>query len=289
MHKAGSILLIGLSLLAGLPPSAQAGRKAPEAKSPAACKEALSTEPGTGRPYYEIPRAAGGSYRIYTDFLPRSLGLPQTRVVDSAGQPITEPPIRFGRIDRRGMFLKVMELIEKRLPASLKMPILEHQFDKKAFRRLLESLYEAGVLDLKDLSRELKSDFKDFPLSTAALEFAQIRTIEIPKNPIVGLTRDLVCVGITFKDFDQVPFEIILYWDGKNVRGYLPTTGNPWNTDRDRPYQRDRFTEDSSNVKKRFPHLGALPFEDIELRLTVNWELVHRELTERFRPWIRRR
>lgn len=44
----------------------------------------------------------------------------------------------------------------------------------------------------------------------------------------------------------------IFYWDGKNIRGYVPTEGNPWNTTTRMAYGNDSRA-DLKNAKKRYP------------------------------------
>jgi hypothetical protein len=45
----------------------------------------------------------------------------------------------------------------------------------------------------------------------------------------------------------------IVYWDGKKLRAYVPTEGNPWNTDTKRAYGNDD-EKDNKNIRKRWPN-----------------------------------
>ncbi len=47
-------------------------------------------------------------------------------------------------------------------------------------------------------------------------------------------------------------FQFYIYWDGEDVRCYIPTDGNPWNTDTKRAYGND-FEADKKNLIKRYP------------------------------------
>lgn len=52
------------------------------------------------------------------------------------------------------------------------------------------------------------------------------------------------------------PVFFMVYWDGKKLRGYVPTDGNPWNTSTKRAYGNDDV-KDLKNAKKRWPDLFA--------------------------------
>jgi hypothetical protein len=56
------------------------------------------------------------------------------------------------------------------------------------------------------------------------------------------------------------PVTFILYWDGQNIRAYIPTEGNPWNTDTNKAYGNgmdwnDTENKDLLNAHKRWPDL----------------------------------
>lgn len=48
------------------------------------------------------------------------------------------------------------------------------------------------------------------------------------------------------------PVFFIIYWDGKKLRGYVPTEGNPWNTTTKQAYGNDEDA-DLKNARKRWP------------------------------------
>jgi hypothetical protein len=50
-------------------------------------------------------------------------------------------------------------------------------------------------------------------------------------------------------DWEQ-PVSFIIYWDGKKLRGYVPTKGNPWNSLTKEAYGNDEAL-DEKDVKKR--------------------------------------
>ena len=74
-------------------------------------------------------------------------------------------------------------------------------------------------------------------------------------------------------DWEKALF-FILYYDGNQLRGYIPTDGNTWNTDTNSAYGNEH---DTSNLKKRFgvddkdmasPNSKAI-IEDIQKRITI--------------------
>ena len=61
----------------------------------------------------------------------------------------------------------------------------------------------------------------------------------------------------------EIPVFFIIYWDGKNLRGYIPRKGNAWNTDTKQAYGNDEKA-DAKNIKKRWPkRFKGFELEDI--------------------------
>lgn len=50
------------------------------------------------------------------------------------------------------------------------------------------------------------------------------------------------------------PVFFCVYWDGKKLRAYIPTDGNPWNTDTKQAYGNDEVA-DLRNARRRWPSL----------------------------------
>jgi hypothetical protein len=64
----------------------------------------------------------------------------------------------------------------------------------------------------------------------------------------------------------ECAIHFIVYWDGRRFRAYIPTDGNPWNTDTKRAYGNDAEA-DLKNVRKRFPkdtYYQQLSLDDAE-------------------------
>ena len=63
--------------------------------------------------------------------------------------------------------------------------------------------------------------------------------------------------GFTYCGFSaggdwEFPLFFLVYWDGKKLRAYVPTYGNPWNTDTKQAFGNDEDA-DLKNAKKRWP------------------------------------
>lgn len=71
---------------------------------------------------------------------------------------------------------------------------------------------------------------------------------------IVTLENGLTMAGfVAGGDWEQ-PLYFIVYWNGKKLRGYVPTDGNPWNTTTKAAYGNDEEA-DIKNIKKRYPEI----------------------------------
>lgn len=96
-----------------------------------------------------------------------------------------------------------------------------------------------------------------------------------------GLTFWGMCAG---GDWEQ-PVFFIVYWDGKKLRGYVPTDGNTWNTTTKQAYGNDEAA-DIKDVKKRwrklFPgdDLDDLTPDDLEYKP----DFIEKDIVERILP-----
>ena len=73
-------------------------------------------------------------------------------------------------------------------------------------------------------------------------------------NSITGpctLDNGMSIIGVQCGGDWEYPVYFIIYWDGKSLRGYIPTDGNPWNTD-DKIAYGNNAESDAKNVEKRF-------------------------------------
>ena len=79
---------------------------------------------------------------------------------------------------------------------------------------------------------------------------------------------------------------LAIYFDGKELRAYIPEAGNPYNTDLNCAYGNNDHL-DVENAKKRFPAV----FQDSDAdadeqmqRVDLDEELILADLTARFKP-----
>ena len=74
--------------------------------------------------------------------------------------------------------------------------------------------------------------------------------------------------GLTFwgmwggGDWEKATF-FLVYFDGKKLRVYIPTDGNPYNTDTMQAYGNDQDT-DQKNMKKRYPKTVGQDDSDLQ-------------------------
>lgn len=96
------------------------------------------------------------------------------------------------------------------------------------------------------------------------------------------LASGLSYLGLTAGGDWEYPVFFLIYFDGRRLRSYVPTRGNPWNTTTRRAYGNDGEA-DLKNAKRRWPERFAnateVEADDFE------WEpkLILEEINERFR------
>lgn len=80
----------------------------------------------------------------------------------------------------------------------------------------------------------------------------------------------------------EYPVQFIIYWDGKKLRGYVPTKGNPWNTDTKMAYG-NNDEADLKNARKRWPDCpddldGWLDSDDNEMLADIQAHFKKRKI-----------
>lgn len=93
------------------------------------------------------------------------------------------------------------------------------------------------------------------------------------------LDNGLAFCGMTSGGDWEHPVFFIVYWDGKKLRGYVPTEGNPWNTDTKQAYGNDEEA-DLKNARKRWPDCP----EDLDGWFDFDWKAIEKDIRERIRP-----
>jgi hypothetical protein len=96
------------------------------------------------------------------------------------------------------------------------------------------------------------------------------------------LSNGLTYLGCMAGGDWETPLFYIIYWDGKKLRGYIPTDGNLWNTDTKRAYGNDVDGEtDAPNMKRRFG-VDVSCFDDFDI--DIDCDKVQADILSRIKP-----
>lgn len=170
--------------------------------------------------------------------------------------------------------------------------------------KLDESARRSGEVEDEDIEAQ---NFSSYPLTslTPAIEKdlskVQFDTenmdIESGYGTQVGaslvgfqtLENGLSFLGVTAGGDWELPLFFILYWDGKALRGYIPTEGNPWNTSQKAAYGNneegdDGKEDDLTNMRKRYPAAKDLRDDDIYSAITMDFDKIRADILERLVP-----
>jgi hypothetical protein len=123
-------------------------------------------------------------------------------------------------------------------------PISEQDLEKKVFAAFGEDTC-MQFHEIKDeLGKDLKVEFdgENFETYDGKSELMGVHTLD----------NDLTFWGMSAGGDWEYPVFFLIYWDGKKLRGYVPTDGNPWNTATKQAFGNDGAA-DFANAKKRWP------------------------------------
>lgn len=131
------------------------------------------------------------------------------------------------------------------------VPITPDEFRKKVVGRLYSQDGGESYLDPYLIQERLGFDLKvkfDFE------NFDHGENLTAPQG-LLGfqtLPNGLQILGCRAGGDWEHPVYFIIYWDGKKLRLYVPTRGNPWNTDTREAYGNNDVA-DTANAHKRWP------------------------------------
>ena len=115
----------------------------------------------------------------------------------------------------------------------------------------INAILESGYsIPWRNLTSKITSDLKKCEFDTENVDCKKGYGVE----KIAGfrtLSNGLTYLGISAGGDWEFPVFHILYFDGKQLRAYIPKDGNPWNTDTKTAYGNDEES-DNKNAKKRF-------------------------------------
>lgn len=116
-----------------------------------------------------------------------------------------------------------------------------------------------GIYDDPDpIAKKVRSDISKVDFDWENFEYRP-RDAYCETASLVGfrtLSNGLTYLGICAGGDWEFPVFLIVYWDGKQLRGYVPKDGNPWNTTTKKAYGNDYSGDGNSdylNMKKRYP------------------------------------
>jgi hypothetical protein len=144
---------------------------------------------------------------------------------------------------------------------------MARKFKRHHLHELEAKMDEIGIRECRDLPQikkdlaKVEFDFENWDCDNGC---KYINGFHVAPN---GLPYWGDCAGGDW----EIPIFYIIYWDGKKLRAYIPTEGNPWNTDTKSAYGnapdyvldangRMQFLDgtpnaDQANLKKRWPEL----------------------------------
>ncbi|RJQ27110.1 hypothetical protein C4577_02195 [Candidatus Parcubacteria bacterium] len=145
------------------------------------------------------------------------------------------------------------------------MPRYFGEISPDGLRKKVEEAKEKYKSHLKDLTPQVEKDLSKVQFDTENLEDGSYGVGYGPGKGLVGYNtlpnNGMVYLGITAGGDWEHPIFFIIYWDGKQLRGYIPEKGNTWNTDTKQAYGND-YKADVKNCKKRWPEL----YKDVEYK-----------------------
>ncbi len=123
------------------------------------------------------------------------------------------------------------------------------------------------MLDVLDNDLKVQFDCENFEMGVGNNGYSDIKCAQI--LGLHSLDNGLSFWGMSAGGDWEEPVFFIIYWDGKRIRGYVPTDGNTFNTDTMEAYgngypEDDERSKDVINKLKRYPELNGLKDEDIE-------------------------
>ena len=116
------------------------------------------------------------------------------------------------------------------------------------FYEVFEQVYDLELDEIKELFGAFAKPVGDWKIKTFVENF-YVKDIKIGKN---GVPYLWVMAG----GDSENPVSGMIYWDGKDIRAYIPTYGNPYNRKQKAAYGEDDLyviSEKFETMGKRFP------------------------------------
>lgn len=150
---------------------------------------------------------------------------------------------------------------------------LKEKIGKLRNKATLEGDDHAWPVTSSQIQDDLKVEFdwENFEYERGSFGPQKLMGLNTLKN---GLTFCGMCAG---GDWEQ-PVFFIVYWDGKKLRAYVPTKGNPYNTDRMCAYGNDEKSDDVNRLSR-----DDLPFNGDDFDQDLIIEDIIERITEKRR------
>jgi DNA 3'-phosphatase len=199
-------------------------------------------------------------------------------------------------------FIHAVDFIKgAKVESSASVPLTAGQKPKKSSQRYfvkisvdeLQSKVESAKAIIADEDdgfmyyqyRELSSQIsKDLKKLNFDFENLSEKSGEFSNSDFVGyheLENGLSFLGIMAGGDWETPVFFIIYWDGKALRAYIPTDGNPWNTDTHEAYGNDEDA-DVKNIRKRY-RLSKDDEVDVQ-DVSQEWDKILADIQNRIGP-----
>lgn len=171
-------------------------------------------------------------------------------------------PRYFSIISHEDLAKEILDAFEANMPSDMfyRTSYKSHGCKKPTEGNRISFIHKkAYILGLRYLTKQVEKDLK--------VEFDCENLEASPDEAFSGAERicgirtlpnGLTYFGITAGGDWETPLFFIIYWDGKKLRGYVPTDGNPWNVINKIAYGNDedqihQARKDVADIAKRFP------------------------------------
>lgn len=118
----------------------------------------------------------------------------------------------------------------------------------------INKIMAVAMFDFSRLTPQVKKDLCNVKFCSENVTCNANTFGHSQENAIVGFHRldnQFAFLGVEAGGDWQYPVFFIIYWDGKELRGYIPKDGNSWNTGTMEAYG-NNAEKDAQNAKKRF-------------------------------------
>lgn len=140
-----------------------------------------------------------------------------------------------------------------------------------------------------ELTDQIEMDLKKVEFDLENIEYTARDAYKGLKD-IVGfhtLPNGMPYLGIIAGGDWEFPIFFMIYWDGKKLRGYIPTKGNPWNRKAKSAYGNDEES-DTADIKRILSEMGKPVPDDDYLEahdhLDHDTQAIIEDIMERIQP-----